>query len=420
MAQSPRPRGRPNRFAKYVELEASLPKVMAKRPIYCDRIGLFRGQRAFTVWVKVRLARGGEYKGRNYKPGESVEIKVGERASWEWEDLERERDRLQSLADKGEPLVPKIASSFGEYADAWLKRKKATVKGYGTLKGHVEKHLKPAFARKSLDAISVGDVNKWLGGQRETLKPATVHRQLATLNAILNDAVRSGELDSNPTARADRVRGIEERQRFITDEEWESIIATTEKIEIEKEERAELLPFEKRGWLKDFVTWAYHSGMRRSEIIGLTYASLRELEPGHTVVEVTGTKSGKPRFITCTPEMLAIVERSKEVERAQGDDRIFPLSLTTAKRALTKLWKATGLQDVRLHDLRRTHATKLILGGVDVRTVAGRLGHTGSAMLAKHYAVDRGDKEAAAMFYAASRSVAEIGKAAPAETGRKE
>lgn len=421
MVQLPRPRGRPNRYAKYAELEASLPKVMAKRPIYCDRIGLFRGQKAFTVWVKVRLARGGEYKGRNYKPGESVEIKVGERASWDWEDLEGERDRLQRLADKGEPLVPKIASSFGDYADAWLKRKKATVKGYGTLKGHVEKHLKPAFGRKSLDAISVGDVNKWLGGQRETLKPATVHRQLATLNAILNDAVRSGELDSNPTVRADRVRGIEERQRFITDEEWESIIATAEKIEIEKEERAELLPFEKRGWLKDFVTWAYHSGMRRSEIIGLTYASLRELEPGHTVVEVTGTKSGKPRFVTCTPEMLAIVERSREVERAEDDDRIFPLSLTTAKRALTKLWKATGLQDVRLHDLRRTHATKLILGGIDVRTVAGRLGHTGSAMLAKHYAVDRGDKEAAAMFYAASRGVAGAGdEVAAPEAGAEE
>ena len=31
-------------------------------------------------------------------------------------------------------------------------------------------------------------------------------------------------------------------------------------------------------------------------------------------------------------------------------------------------------------------------------TVAGRLGHTGIAMLAKHYAVDRGDKEAAAAF----------------------
>lgn len=415
MEPSARPRGRPNRYAKYAELEASLPKVMAKRPAYCDRIGLFRGQRAFTVWVKVRMARGGDYKGRTYKPGESVEIKLGDRASWDWSELEQERDRLQRLADKGEPLVAKIPSSFGDYADAWLERKKATAKGYGTLKGHVGKHLKPAFGRKSLDAISVGDINKWIAGQRATLKPATVQRQMATLNAILNDAVRSGELDRNPTDRADRIRNIEARDRFVTDSEWQAILAAADKIENEKADRAELLPFEKRGWLRDFVTWAYHSGMRRSEIINLTYSSLRELEPGHTVVEVTGTKSGKSRFVTCTPEMLAIVERSKELEREEGDERIFPLSLTTAKRALTKLWKATGLQDVRLHDLRRTHATKLLLSGIDVRTVAGRLGHTGSTMLAKHYAVDRGDKQAAETFYVASLGITGTPKAAADE-----
>jgi len=414
MEQPRRPRGRPSRFAKYAELEASLPKVMTKRPIYCERIGLFRGQKAFTVWVKVRMTRGGDYKGRTYKPGESVEIKLGERASWSWDELEQERDRLQGLADRGEPLVAKIPSSFGDYADGWLERKKATAKGYDTLKSHVEKYLKPAFGQKALDAISVADINKWIAKQRATLKPATVHRQLATFNAILNDAVRTGELDSNPSDRADRIRDIEGRERFVTDKEWETILAAAEKIEHEKAERAELMPFEKRGWLTDYVTWAYHSGMRRAEILNLTYASIRALEPGHTVAEVVGTKSGKPRFVTCTPEMLSIVERSKRWEREKGDDRIFPLSMTTAKRALTKLWKATGLSDVRLHDLRRTHATKLLLSGIDVRTVAGRLGHTGTGMLAKHYAVDLGDKEAAELFYASTKAAKpSAGKAAP-------
>lgn len=414
MSIPPRPRGRPRRHAKFEELEASLPKVMTKRPVYYDRIGLFRGQRAFTVWAKVKLTRGGEFKGRAYRPGEAVEIKLGERASWTWDELEQERDRLQALADKGEPLTPKALSTFAEYADAWLERKKSTARGYDTLKSNVEKYLKPAFGKKALDGITVAEVNKWIAGQRATLKPATVQRQMATLNAILNDAVRSGELDRNPTERADRIRDIEGRERFVTDDEWKSIIETAEAIETEKAERAELLPFEKRGWLKDFVIWAYQSGMRRAEILGLTYGSIRELEPGHTVAEVTGTKSGKPRFVTCTPEMLAIVERSKGLERDADDDRIFPVSMTTVKRSLTKLWKATGLDDVRLHDLRRTHATKLLLSGIDVRTVAGRLGHTGSAMLAKHYAVDLGDKQAAELFHAASMMISN--RQAPSKT----
>jgi hypothetical protein len=138
--------------------------------------------------------------------------------------------------------------------------------------------------------------------------------------------------------------------------------------------------------------------MRRAEILGLKAENVRLVDDAHIVVEVLNSKNGKSRYVSCTAEMRDILLALKRLDRMPGDTRLFPVSLTTLKRALTALWKATGLKDVRLHDLRRSHATILIGKGVDVRTVAGRLGHTGTAMLAKHYAVDRGDKEAAAMF----------------------
>jgi integrase len=138
--------------------------------------------------------------------------------------------------------------------------------------------------------------------------------------------------------------------------------------------------------------------MRRAEILDLTFDHIREIEDSHTVVEVLNTKSGKPRFVTCTKEMVSIVEALRKLERSDGDKRLFPVSMTTLKRSLTCLWKASGLGDVRLHDLRRTHATILIKKNIDPRTVAGRLGHSGTAMLAKHYAVDLGDIEAAKAF----------------------
>jgi integrase len=138
--------------------------------------------------------------------------------------------------------------------------------------------------------------------------------------------------------------------------------------------------------------------MRRGEILRLTFDHVREIEDGHTVVEVANTKSGKPRFVTCTKEMEGIVAAVRKLERLKGDNRLFPVSMTTLKRSLTKLWKKTGVGDVRLHDLRRTHATILIKRNIDPRTVAGRLGHSGTAMLARHYAVDLGDVEAARVF----------------------
>lgn len=398
MAVVKRPIGRPGRYAKYEDLEASLPPVMTKRPAYCDGIGLFRGAKSFTVWIKVRLPHGGVYNGRSVPPGGSIEHKAGNKASWTWQQLEAERDRLQGLADRNEPLEQKQAETFAAYAAGWLERRRPTLKGYGISNGHVKSALNPTFGKIALDAITVADVNRWIGKQSSNLSPATVKRQLNTFNSIMNEAVKEGAIESNPSKHAKRIKVTEERQRFVTDKEWQVILETCDRIEQEQEERRELMPQEKRGWLRHFVTWAYNSGMRRAEILALGWNNVREVDADHTVIEVLNSKNGKSRYVTCTTEMRKILTALQDLPREDGDTRLFPLSMTTLKRALTALWKETGLQDVRLHDLRRSHATILVSKGFDVRTVAGRLGHTGTAMLAKHYAVDRGDMAAAEAF----------------------
>jgi integrase len=398
MATIPRPVGRPGRFAEFEAFEAALPTVMTKRPEYRHGIGLFRGARDFTVWVKIRCPHGAVSGGRHIAPGKATEIKLGKRASFCWAEMIAERDRLQALADKGMPLEDKQVATFESYAKDWLAHKKPTLRSYGVTHGNVRSALNPAFGKTPLDRITVGDVNRWIGKQRVSLKPSAVQRQLNTFNAILNDAVRNGVIERNPAGRADKIKGIEARQRFVTDEEWKTILATCERIEAQQDEEKEERPHRIRGWLRHYVVWAYNSGMRRAEILALRQQNVRKVDAEHTVIEVLNSKNGKSRNVSCTAEMLLILEALEKLDRVDGDDRLFPLSLTTLKRALTALWKATGLKDVRLHDLRRSHATILIGKGIDVRTVAGRLGHTGTAMLAKHYAVDRGDRAAAAAF----------------------
>jgi integrase len=41
---------------------------------------------------------------------------------------------------------------------------------------------------------------------------------------------------------------------------------------------------------------------------------------------------------------------------------------------------------VTIHDLRRTHSTRAAISGVDLRTLAARIGHSDLTMLQKHYA----------------------------------
>lgn len=230
MTISKRPIGRPRRFAKFEQFEASLPAKMTKRPAYCDGIGIFNGTSGGTVWVKIRMPRGGTYKGRSIPIGGAIEYKLGQRSSWDWPQLIAERDRLQGLADRGEPLEPTEVDTFAAYAAAWLERKRPTLKGYGVTNGHIRSDLVPTFGKKALNAITVTDVNRWIGKQSAKLKPATVQRQLATFNAIMNDAVRSGVIERNPTDRTDRIKGIEPRQRFVTDAEWQEILQAADRI----------------------------------------------------------------------------------------------------------------------------------------------------------------------------------------------
>jgi integrase len=63
----------------------------------------------------------------------------------------------------------------------------------------------------------------------------------------------------------------------------------------------------------------------------------------------------------------------------------------------TRVRDSLGLREVRLHDLRHFTATELIGAGVDVRTVAGRLGHSDPSVTLRVYshALEERDRAAA-------------------------
>jgi len=370
-------RGRPRRFAEYEELLASLPAKMTKRPKYVNGIGLFRGERDTTAWIKFTLPKGGVFKGRAYEAGEAAEIKLGKLGSWTWEQLEAERNNLTGRAERGQPLEDAPVTRFGAYAQEWLESRRATVKSWPVESGHVRNSLVPYFGNMDMNAISFQDVNKWQARQLETLKPASVQRQLNTLKTILNDARRAGKVSRNPCGDAKKLRGIEPRQRYLDLIEAGKLVATAGEI-VE--------------WMPDFLAWLLHSGMRRGEALALTWEDVRRVD-GMTAISIRNTKSGKPRFISCNADMVAIIDR----RRAAGpdQDKVFPIPLTTLKRKMKLLQEKTGIRDIRLHDLRRTNATHLARAGVDLRTLSGRIGHRDLTMLHSVYSVFDKDDQAA-------------------------
>lgn len=377
-----KPRGRPRKYAEYDALLASLPKLMAKRPKYLNGIGVFRGAKSETAWVKIRLTHGGVYNGRSYPKGAAVEIKLGNLSSWSWKELEAKHDELQGKADRAEPLEEEAPQLFSEYATDWLERLKKRTRGYQVAEVHLNAHLLKAFGKKTLDAIRVRDFNSYISLRLSDVKPSTVKREVDTLNAILNDAVKNGHLEANPGQHADKIKGVTPRQRFLDAEEIVRLLTKAE-------EAAE--------WLPDFILWCLHSGMRRGEVLRLLWSDVRKLSNDRQIVQVQKSKSDQPRIVVCTATMTEIIERQKKRIR-DNDERVFPIARMTLRRKWEAARREAGLEDVTIHDLRRTHSTQAVVAGVDLRTLAGRLGHANLSMLAKHYAalVGSASEEAAA------------------------
>ena len=365
-----KPKGRPRKYAEYEQLVRSLPKPMAKRPKYLKGIGVFRGARGQTAWVKIRLPNGGIHGGRSYSPGTRLEIKLGNLSSWTWEQLESRYRELQGKADRGEPLEDVPSVLFKDWAENWLVRAEARLRGADTVKYHINRQLLPKFGKKTLAGINTADVNNWSSSRLGEVKPSTVKRELSTLSSILGAAVKSGNLEENPCTKADPIKGVTGRQRFLDQSELVTLLACAENVSSQ--------------WLSDFILWAVHSGMRKGEVMGLEWKDIQTLQDDKTIANIKTSKSDQGRMVVCTETMKQVLKRQKARKK---DDRVFPIADITLRRHWKKARKVAELEDVTIHDLRRTHSTHAAASGVDLRTLAGRIGHSDLTMLQKHYAV---------------------------------
>ena len=201
-------------------------------------------------------------------------------------------------------------------------------------------------------------------------KPSTVQREFNTLKAILNDAIRAGQIKKNPCDNADKIPPAPPRQRFLDAEEVVRLLTKAE---------------ETADWLPDFILWCLHSGMRRGEVLQLLWSDVRKLPNARQIIQVQKSKNDQPRIVVCTATMIEILERQKN-RKKDDNEQVFPIARMTLRRKWEAARREAGLEDVTIHDLRRTHSTQAAVAGVDLRTLAGRLGHANLSMLEKHYA----------------------------------
>jgi integrase len=245
---------------------------------------------------------------------------------------------------------------------------------------HRLKALKDFFGKKKLRSLTHGDLQRYktqrlktpviagrnTRGTKEEGKPktrprsiATVHRELSFMRRILNVAVANGWILRNPFEQGESlIKPGDEKPR--------------ERI-ISREEEARLLAFctDERAHLRAIIICALDTGMRRGEMFSLKWSDV-DFETGLITIRAFNTKTMRERQVAMTDRLRSELLR---LNVHQEDNLVFGIK-TSAKSAFNWAKKKAGLSDLRFHDLRHTHATRLVGAQMPLPEVGRVLGHT--------------------------------------------
>jgi len=303
----------------------------------------------------------------------------------------------------------------------WLPAVKATIRPstYNSYVQHVECHIAPHIGTVKLQKLTGSQVNALYAklaetGKKDTktgLSPMTIHHVHACLHKACKDAVRWGHISRNPLDAADPPRkkgdGTREMQTW-TKEQLKAF------LEAMKDERLSPL------WHLVAMT-----GMRRGEAIGLRWSDVdlenarlavrRALIPINREVVVSEPKTAKGRRVIALDPGTVEVLKSQAARQLDAQDAgeaawvetglVFTqengeaLDPESVSRYFRQAVKQSLLPQIRLHDLRHTHATLALQAGIHPKVVSERLGHATISITLDTYshAIPALQEEAAAL-----------------------
>jgi len=301
------------------------------------------------------------------REGKRHREKIGER--YDAADALRRR---QAEIREGRFAPPRGGSrlTFGELARKAMEKKWIRVRASSYAQASYRtdqirlRLLLPILGERAAGRISPTDIE----GALETLMRdrsicgGTANRSLALISAFFSFGVRNGLLAANPASRVKRFRENPGRLRWLRPEEEAVLRAAFES----KTEEAEF-------------DLAINTGMRRGEQF---HAKWENVDWPSSVLMVTGKSGRRPVVLNS----LAIAALRRLQQLTGGEEFITPGGAAGSDRRkwFRQACQKAGIKNFRWHDLRHTFASRLVMGGVDIRTVQELLGHKSIVMTQKY------------------------------------
>jgi integrase len=290
-----------------------------------------------------------------------------------------------------------ITTTFDELAAAYLqwispdeaKGIPARKKSWKTADVYAVGQQQTYFAGKRVSEITPVLVEQYRTWRQSTIsrlghpvKPATINRELACLRHMFNVAIngvlvlKGGVPIVNPVTAAKMGVEHNERDRVLSADEFEQ------------------LHRDAADWLKPLLFVAYHTGMRKGEILTLRCGQV-DLKRGTIRLRAVNTKTGEGRVV---PMNQAIQSLLAEMDQGTSLAPVFINSETgksysthSIAHAFQRACRKAGVTNATFHDLRHTFVTNARRAGIDYFRIMGITGHKTMAVFKRYNLVDEGD-----------------------------
>jgi integrase len=293
-------------------------------------------------------------------------------------------------ARRNAPTVRELGADFLDDVDA--RRKPKTAAGY---RSQWKRYILPALGGRQVAAVTRADVAALHRRVSRTHK-VTANRVSACLGAFFSYAERQGLRTDTPVRKIERNRE-NPRQRFLTGAEFLALgqaLATAERegLPVPEDMRRKKggkhrpksadKPVPADPFAVAAVRMLALTGWRAGEAFRLRW---NDLDLDQSLARLPDTKTGA----SVRPLSAAARAVLDVIPRVSGNPWVFVGARRGSHLAgVRRLWvaarEAAGLKDLRLHDLRHSHASMAAGSGVSLLLIGGMLGHKQPATSARY------------------------------------
>lgn len=307
----------------------------------------------------------------------STRTSVKKKAEGQRRELERELDDGKRAESE---------TSWKEFVELFLEKHAArkpatTLSVYRQCLNAFTEAVKPKKLAKVSHAVLEDFVDNRL---RMGSAPATVNRDLRHVRAALRWAKRRGLISDAPDFKGVFVREDRKKPTIIPEEDFMAMVGALRKPDLTLKRRS-------ADWWRVFLYVAYYLGLRRSEILGLTWGRI-SFDTLDVHVLAATSKGRKERVVPMAPELGEMIKQWRDKQgKAKSTDEVLPWPYDTY-RQLYEDWhliqKAAGIPDGEHYvpkNCRSSCASELIAANVPTVVVKDFLGHATVATTENYY-----------------------------------